>query len=192
MDRSMKFVNPEIESSYQESAMGKVLYDAIIENGAKKIIDFGVLNGYSTVCMAMAAKQTGGKVFAYDLFDDYKFNGPNTHQLQQNFLKYKVDDTIELKKVDFYKWINDIEDFDVLHLDISNDGDIINKLIKATKHREGLVFFEGGSEERDKQDWMLKYNKKPITEFSNYYDLLKNSTYKTNNRTYYPCISKLK
>ena len=45
----MNFVNPEIESSYQESAMGKVLYDAIIENGAKKIIDFGVLNGYSTV-----------------------------------------------------------------------------------------------------------------------------------------------
>ena len=65
----MTFVNPEIESSYQKSGMGKVLYDTVIETGAKKIIDFGVLSGYSTVCLAMAAKITGGTVYAYDLFE---------------------------------------------------------------------------------------------------------------------------
>ena len=144
----MKFNNPDIESSYQPSAMGEVLYDAVLEAGAKKIIDFGVLNGYSTVCMAMAAKLTGGKVYGYDLFEDYEYNKPNVDRLKNNFKKYDVEDLIELEKVDFYEWLNNIEDFDVLHLDISNDGDIISSVSKATSNKDGLVFFEGGSEER--------------------------------------------
>ncbi len=188
----MSFVNPEIESSYQQSGMGKILYDAVIETGAQKIIDFGILNGYSTVCMAMAARETGGKVYAYDLFDDYEFNGPSTSILQENFSRYNVADLIELKKVNFYEWLNDIEDFDILHLDISNDGDIISKLHEATKNRRGQVFFEGGSEERDAQDWMLKYNKKPINDLRSLYDVIQSSSIAKNKRVYYPCISRLK
>ena len=188
----MTFTNPEIESSYQQSAMGKVLYDAVIEQRAKKIIDFGILNGYSTVCMAMAARETGGKVYAYDLFDDYEFNGPNTSTLQENFSRYNVAHLIELKKVNFYEWLNDIEDFDILHLDISNDGDIISKLYDATKNKNGEVFFEGGSKERDAQDWMLKYNKKPINDLRNLYDVVQSSNITKNKRVYYPCISRLK
>lgn len=152
--------------------MGKVLYDAVIKTGAKKIIDFGILNGYSTVCMAMAAKETGGKVYAYDLFDDYEFNGPNTSILQENFSRYNVAHLIKLKKVNFYEWINDIEDFDILHLDISNDGDIISKLYDATKNKNGEVFFEGGSKERDACNWMLKYNKKQISTMSHFYTIV--------------------
>ena len=192
MGTHMTFTNPEIESSYQQSAMGKVLYDAVIERRAKKIIDFGVLHGYSTVCMAMAARETGGKVYAYDLFDEYEFNGPNTSILQENFSRYNVADLIELKKVNFYEWLNDIEDFDILHLDISNDGDIISKLYDATKNKNGEVFFEGGSKERDAQDWMLKYNKKPINDLRNLYDVVQSSNITKNKRVYYPCISRLK
>lgn len=188
----MSFVNPEIESSYQQSGMGKILYNAVIEVGAQKIIDFGILNGYSTVCMAMAARETGGKVYAYDLFNDYEFNGPNTSVLQENFSRYNVAHLIELKKVNFYEWLNDIEDFDILHLDISNDGDIISKLHEATRDGRGQVFFEGGSEERDAQDWMLKYNKKPINDLRNLYDVLQSSSITKNKRVYYPCISRLK
>ena len=182
VDRYMSFINPEIESSYQPSSMGRVLYDAVIEMGAQKIIDFGILNGYSTVCMAMAARETGGKVYAYDLFDDYEFNGPNTSMLQENFSRYNVAHLIELKKVNFYEWLNDIEDFDILHLDISNDGDIISKLHEATRSGRGQVFFEGGSKERDAQDWMLKYNKKPINDLRNLYDVLQSSSITKNKR----------
>ena len=192
MGTHMTFTNPEIESSYQQSAMGKVLYDAVIEQRAKKIIDFGILNGYSTVCMAMAARETGGKVYAYDMFDDYEFNGPNTSMLQENFSRYNVAHLIELKKVNFHEWLNNIEDFDILHLDISNDGDIISRLCEATKTKSGQVFFEGGSEERDAQDWMLKYNKKPINDLRNLYDVLQSSSIIKNKRVYYPCISRFK
>ena len=187
----MKFKNPDIKSSYKESQMGKVLYDAVLETNAKKIIDFGLLNGYSAVCMAMAAKLTGGMVYAYDLFDDYEFNKANIETLKKNFIEYNVKDFIKIKKVDFYDWLKNIEDFDVLHLDISNDGSIISKLHSATKDKDGQVFFEGGSKGRDRCDWMLKYNKEPISGLSEHYDLIASSTYKTNARTYYPCISRL-
>jgi hypothetical protein len=187
----MKFNNPDIESSYQPSAMGEVLYDAVLEAGAKKIIDFGVLDGYSTVCMAMAAKLTGGKVYGYDLFEDYEYNKPNVDRLKNNFKKYDVEDLIELKKVDFYEWLNNIEDFDVLHLDISNDGDIISSISKATNNKDGLVFFEGGSEERDKQGWMLKHNKKPICDLKDKYTLIHKSTHTEDDRVFYPSISRL-
>ena len=186
----MKFNNPDIESSYQPSAMGEVLYNAVLETGAKKIIDFGVLNGYSTVCMAMAAKLTGGKVYGYDLFEDYEYNKPNTDRLKSNFKKYDVDELIQLKKVNFYKWLNNIEDFDLLHLDISNDGDIISSLLKATNNKNGLVFFEGGSQERDKQDWMLKHNKKPIRDLKDKYKLIRKSTHIEGDRVFYPSISR--
>lgn len=192
MGTHMTFTNPEIESSYQQSAMGKVLYDAVIEQRAKKIIDFGILNGYSTVCMAMAARETGGKVYAYDLFDDYEFNGPNTSMLQENFSRYNVAHLIELKKVNFYEWLNDIEDFDILHLDISNDGDIIKKIHSATRISSGVVFFEGGSKERDKQDWMLEYNKRPIYDMQDKYDVINKSEYSDGSRVFHPSISKLK
>ena len=192
MGTHMTFTNPEIESSYQQSAMGKVLYDAVIEQRAKKIIDFGILNGYSTVCMAMAARETGGKVYAYDLFDDYEFKGPDTSMLQENFSRYNVAHLIELKKVNFYEWLNDIEDFDILHLDISNDGDIISKIHKATENSRGQVFFEGGSKKRDTCDWMLKYKKKRISDLSDCYDLIASSSHQSDGRTYCPSISRLK
>ncbi len=172
--------------------MGKVLYDAVLESGAKKIIDFGLLNGYSTVCMAMAAKLTGGKVYGYDLFEGYEHKKPNAQILKNNFKKHNVEDFIELKKIDFYEWLSNIEEFDVLHLDISNDGDIISKLHEATKGSQGQVFFEGGSEERDKQDWMLQYNKTPILKFNNYYELITASSFNKGARTYSPSISRLK
>ena len=69
----MKFINPNIASSYRQKEMGRFLYDAVIESNAKTIIDIGILNGYSTVCLALAAKETSGVVYAYDLFDDYNY-----------------------------------------------------------------------------------------------------------------------
>lgn len=187
----MKFVNPNIESSYRESAMGKVLYDTVIETGAQKIIDFGVLNGYSTVCLALAAKVTGGTVYAYDLFEKYEFNNSTIKQLKSNLIKYEVENIVQIKNINFYEWIKNIEHFDILHLDISNDGDIIG-MIKQVAHDNCIVLFEGGSLERDRQDWMLKYNKRPINDFSDYYNVIASSSYTQGSRVFYPCISKLK
>ena len=52
-----------------------------------------------------------------------------------------------------------------LDLDISNDGEIIEKTIESLKHhleRGSNIIFEGGSKERDNIEWMVKYKLEPI------------------------------
>lgn len=187
----MTFINPEIESSYQRSATGRILYDMVISTGATKIIDFGLLNGYSTICLAMAAKITNGIVYGYDIFEDYQYNNSSRDIVLSNLKRYNVDDYVVLKRMDFNDWVKEPEDFDVLHVDISNDGDIISSLHRATRHLNSIVLFEGGSEERDQQDWMIKHNGKPIQSQQYKYQLLEKNSYKKDNRTYHASISKL-
>ena len=175
----MSFKNPKIKSSYQKAAMGKVLYDAIVETNAKKIVDFGILNGYSTVCMALAARETGGKVYAYDLFEEYEYKGSSKDVVMRNLEKHNVSDIVVLEKKCFNEWLDEQEDFDILHVDVSNTGDTIELLHQSLSSRDekvdGRVFFEGGSTERDAQDWMIKYKKRKIT------SLLKTINYRVNN-----------
>ena len=60
-------------------------------------------------------------------------------------------------------WI--VEDFDLLHLDISNDGKTVTDVFNRVKSKIEIgstMIFEGGTEERDNIEWMLKYNKTPI------------------------------
>jgi len=157
------YKEPNVYSSYRENNIGQSLYDIVIKLKPKKIIEIGVLEGYSTICMAQALKDLGegGKVHAYDLFDEYEYRNCSMTEVSDNVNKYGVQDYVQLKYESFDKWLNSSEDFDLLHLDISNDGDIILKMYdKYPKHK---VIFEGGTVERDNVDWMIKYKKTKIT-----------------------------
>ena len=195
-NKELEFINPDIESSYQQSAMGEILYNAVLESNAKRIIDFGILNGYSTVCMAMAAKQTGGTVYAYDLFGNYKYTNSNIKNVVENLKKYEVSNIVILQQKDFNVWIQGTEKFDLLHVDVSNTGNVIENLYNSLKTRnpkDFRVFFEGGSADRDEQDWMKEYNKRKINPLLTHvpFTVLKQSQYKINGRTFFPCISEL-
>lgn len=193
----MSFKNPKIKSSYQKAAMGKVLYDAIVETNAKKIVDFGILNGYSTVCMALAARETGGKVYAYDLFEEYEYKGSSKDVVMRNLEKHNVSDIVVLEKKCFNEWLDEQEDFDILHVDVSNTGDTIELLHQSLSSRDekvdGRVFFEGGSTERDAQDWMIKYKKRKITSLLKTinYRVMSSHTYNEDGRIISPAISEL-
>jgi len=191
----MTFINPNIASSYRNKAMGQILYDAVIKSNAKIIIDIGLFDGYSTVCLALAAQKTGGIVYAYDLFDDYEYARAKIDIVNKNLKKYSVDNIVHVKKLSFNDWIERKEKFDILHVDISNTGETIEKLYKEFKEYLPLkrrIFFEGGSKERDEQDWMIKYNMKKFSETNIPYKVLKKDAYNTNDgRIYYPCISEL-
>jgi hypothetical protein len=55
----------------------------------------------------------------------------------------------------------------MLHVDISNTGETIEKLYEGTKDQVengAVVLFEGGTYERDTVEWMLKYKKSKITD----------------------------
>ena len=184
----MKYINPDIESSYRENNLGKTLYDYVIQNQPKLIIEFGTLYGYSAACMAMALDElnNGGKIICYDLWEKYPYKHSVIHKTKQNLEKYNVANYVEFKELDFKEWVP--EDFDLLHLDISNDGTTIVDLsvkcfsqLKQGKH----ILFEGGTIERDGVEWMVKYKKQPINSIRS---LIQYETISDK----FPSISKLK
>lgn len=162
----MKYQNPDIESSYRDNDLGRTLYNLVLKLKPKKIVELGVLYGYSTASMAMALDELKeGHIYAYDLFDEYPFKHSSMKETQANLDRYGVSKYVTLVKKDFEEWLKEPEDFDLLHVDISNKGDTIERLYRAVQDRVekgAMVLFEGGSAERDKVEWMIKYNCKKI------------------------------
>lgn len=162
------YINPSLESSYRDNDIGKTLYDVVIKLKPKKIIEFGTLNGYSAIAMGMALKDLGeGHIICYDLWDKYPYKHTTMKNTIDNIEKYGLSQYISCYEQDYYEWLNrsEIEQFDLLHLDISNDGSTIEKTYSKLENqiKNGVkVIFEGGSVERDNIEWMIKYNKKPI------------------------------
>jgi len=170
-----------IESSYRDNDIGKVIYDTVMQYKPKKIVEFGSLYGYSTIAMAMALQDlnNGGHIISYDLWDDYQYKHSNISETQKNIDLYNVSDIVTLSYGEYNSWLDNPEEFDLLHLDISNTGPIIFKtFFKLLEHinNGAIIIFEGGSIERDHVEWMTKFNKIPITQFKNQvgYTLLTN------------------
>jgi predicted O-methyltransferase YrrM len=159
-------VNIDLESTYQKNNIGKTIYETVLKYRPNIVIDFGVLYGYSTICIAKALQVNGfGKIYAYDLWDKYPYKHTTIDIARKNLEKYDVSSLVTLEQEDFFKWIENPTPFDLLHIDISNDGDKIeyayNKL-KKNIESGSVVIFEGGTIERDQEEWVAKYEKTPI------------------------------
>ncbi|MHC4745658.1 MAG: class I SAM-dependent methyltransferase [Planctomycetota bacterium] len=156
----------DVESLYKNSRMGDAMYNAVLKYTPRKIVEFGVYHGYSTVHMAKALQKLGsGNVVSYDLWDKYPYRHTSMAAAQANVERFGVSDIVELREGDFYEWIRDPDEFDLLYVDISNTGDVIELTYDTFKERvdsgEAVIVFEGGTKERDKVEWMTKYNKRP-------------------------------
>jgi len=93
----MKYTNPKIESSYRKNDLGKTLYDLVLKYKPKRIIEHGVLSGYSTVAMAMALDEIGeGHIYAFDLFGNYEFKSSTIEETQKNIDRYGVSKYVSL------------------------------------------------------------------------------------------------
>jgi predicted O-methyltransferase YrrM len=161
------YKNPEIESSYQENNIGKTLYDTVIKHNPKIIVEFGCLYGYSTVAMAQALKHlnNNGKIYCYDIWEEYPYKHSTLDITKNNIKKYDVEDYVEFFTQDYYEWLQHPTNFDLMHLDISNDGNTILNTYNALlgKINDGaIILFEGGSVERDNVRWMQQYKARPI------------------------------
>jgi predicted O-methyltransferase YrrM len=134
----------------------------------RKVIEFGVLDGYSTAWIANALKHKsdpGGHLWAYDLWEKYEYRHGNREKVQEFLNNAGVSYWVSLCNGDFFDFLKSPEPFDMLHLDISNDGNIIEQAIEAflPQIKQGsILVFEGGSEKRDQEDWMIQYNRRPI------------------------------
>lgn len=166
-----------MQSSYLKNNIGKTIYNFVNFYKPTTIYEFGVLDGYSTEHILKAiqngwGRNNGSRLFAYDLWDDYEYKHSERNEVEKRLHSKDKFCQLYTGKEDFYNWItNPPKSIDMLHLDISNDGDIIELAIDNLP--EGtLLLFEGGSEERDHVDWMLRYKRKPITSIKYNYTIL--------------------
>jgi predicted O-methyltransferase YrrM len=182
----MKYIKIDIESSYQVNDLGKTLYDLVLRIKPKKIIEFGTLHGYSAVAMSMALDELqSGHLTSYDLWDKYPYKHGKMEEVLNQLKRYKVDKYVTLADADLKVWLDNPEPFDLMHVDVSNNGETIDLLYEKLKNNiknDSLVIFEGGSKERDDVEWVKKYNKKPIAKSFAPYEIIDDR---------FPSISKL-
>ena len=131
----------------------------------KTIIEFGILEGFSLQKFIDFSEETT-QIIAYDIFENFNGNCAKKDIIE----KFKNYNKVTIKYGDFYNQYKSIKNdtLDIIHIDIANDGNVykfaIENYFKKIK-KGGILILEGGSKERDKVDWMIKYNKVPINSF---------------------------
>jgi hypothetical protein len=165
----------KMRSSYKENNYGDVLSALVIGKRPEVCIELGVLDGYSTVHIGLAlqfnrtAFGVDGFLECWDLWNQYEYKHGNKEEVQKTLDEYALTPYIKLFSGDAFEAAELYQDgaIDFLHVDISNDGETLKKVMEIWSHKMkpyGMIVFEGGSKERDQVEWMTKYNKPPIFE----------------------------
>lgn len=157
-----------MNSSYLQNNYGDVFYSVVTTYPPVIAVELGVLHGYSTIHIAKAIQHNKyGHLNSYDLFEDYQYNHGRLEEVQKELTDQGLQEFVTLNKGDAFKAYENYQDNTVhfLHVDLSNTGEILKKIFEQWDSKMvqgGIVLFEGGSEDRDKIEWMIKYNKPPI------------------------------
>lgn len=147
----------EVRSSYKNTlTYGDLLEALIFSHKPKRIVEFGILDGYSLKYFA----ESGAEVQAYDIFDEFIGNGPPP-DIREKFDKYE---NVTIDYGDFYeKWRDaSLGKCDIIHIDIANNGHVYQTAVERylpLLNPGGFLILEGGSEKRDKVEWMEEYQK---------------------------------
>ena len=150
-----------MKSSYlcNDLNYGDIINASLFNLNPKLIVEFGILQGFSL--KIFAENFPNADIRAYDIFD--KFNGNSADKnIIELFREYK---NVKIDYGDFYEKYKEMRDIDILHVDIANNGDVLEFVIEnylPNMSKNGLIIFEGGSKERDEVEWMNKFNKKKI------------------------------
>jgi hypothetical protein len=157
-----------IKSSYKQNHYDKIFQSICFSVNPSRIVEFGILEGYSLDSFIRYSKEC--LIDANDLFDDFPYNAADYNFITQ---KYKDYSNVNIYKRDFYQSVDFYENnsIDILHIDIANNGDTFEFAIqKYLPKVRGIMIMEGGSDERDCIDWMVKYNKPKIKPILKKYD----------------------
>lgn len=151
----------DTKSSYKENNYNQVFQSICFTLNPKKIVEFGILEGYSLDSFIRYGKDAF--IESNDLFDDFPYNAADYNFIMN---KYQKNSNVKIYKKNFYHAVNDYENnsIDILHIDIANNGETFEFAIQNYLPKvRGLMILEGGSEERDNVEWMIKYDKPKIT-----------------------------
>lgn len=150
------------ESSYKKNNFDDIFKQICLQVKPISILEVGILDGYSLNSFTSHTdKET--QITAIDLFEDYQYKNSNFKFIKNLFDEYQ---NVKIYHDNFYEYYKKCENFDIIHIDISNDAETFkfslkNYLPKVNK----LLILEGGSKERDGVDWMKKYKKPRINDY---------------------------
>jgi hypothetical protein len=151
-------------SSYKRHSYDVLFYALVRLFRPQRCLELGVLEGFSLLATASALQDNGsGHVTAYDLFEDYPFRHASFEEVCLRCQTARLDPYITLCKGSETHAFANHSEVDILHIDLSNDGDIFRKLFSVWANKVTLaILLEGGSEERDQIPWMQRYSRPSI------------------------------
>lgn len=159
-----------MNSSYEQNGYGSLFTNYILSMRFTSIVELGVGNGYSTIHLAQGLKYLHllhkDKVRildAYDLFENYPYKHSTKELILDKLKQAEVSEYVNLQQGNAYEVYTNYADrsIEFLHVDISNTGDTVNKIMELWHPKmseRSFIAFEGGSIERDNVEWMKKYN----------------------------------
>ena len=118
-----------------EASDGRYLYDLITKNGYTNGLEVGTSNGYSTLWLGLAFKQTGGGIITIEI------NENRANEARQNFKKAGLDNVIASRLNNALKDIPNLEGpFDFVFLDAAK-SDYLEylRMLKPKLDRGGVI-----------------------------------------------------
>lgn len=160
------FQPPPVPSSNASNNLGETLYRTVLQLKPAVVVEFGVLNGYSTMSIAQALRDLrAGHLWSCDLWEDCPYHHGDRSEVTRALQAAELTEFVTLGKMDFWEWLRQPTRFDLLSIDIANCGRVVRAaadLLKGEIARDSVVIFEGGTTERDLVWWMVKYGREPI------------------------------
>jgi hypothetical protein len=159
---SKNWNKPPWYSSYGPNDYGELFYALVRIYKPDKVVELGTKTGYSAYHMARGLKANErGSLDCYDLWEKYEYNSVPMSVVKTNLKEFQgivnftLRDAVGVDRL--------YREVDILHVDLSNHGDILQKVIPSWIEKvKKLIIIEGGSRERDRVDWMTKFKKMPI------------------------------
>lgn len=163
-------INPhQWYSSYEKNNYGELFYSLVRIYQPEKVVELGTKAGYSAYHMARALLANGhGTLDCFDLWEDYVENYGldyiSKSVAEENLKQFKQIISLELRDAlgveEKYQMV------DILHVDLDNDGGILEKVVPhwVDKVRQ-IIIIEGGSLERDQAAQATDHKKLSLTKW---------------------------
>jgi len=153
-----------LQSSYKDHGYGRFLYALVRFLKPARCVEFGVLQGFSLLTVAAALRDNGsGHIDGFDLFEDYPYTHEPYARAAARIERSGLRDWAQIHRAGAVHVSGHFARLDYLHVDLSNDGDIYRRTFEEWAGKVGrAIVLEGGSAERDRVDWMIRYRKSSI------------------------------
>ncbi len=165
-----------VESSYKDASYGSIFYALVRVLKPTRIVELGTYLGYSGLHMTAGLRdnaQAGSEICMIDLWDSYPYRHCSMADTKAHFVRNALLDvagcSVMFINADAERVAQRFEDasVDLLHVDISNDGVKMAQIVpvwerKLSRSANAMIVIEGGSPDRDRVEWMTKYDKAPL------------------------------